>query len=243
MPPQGPAALDSCGTPPRLPALPPGRSDGKPPPGFTEGQREKLLRRQAAYREWVGERLGRKQLVSSEHGRLGYRVTLSREERPFDVHIIGLDSAWAAGDDGDAGKLLLTDAQVGRLTTDGGNPLGGFRLALVHHPLADLADKTAAGRLIAANVDLLLRGHLHESRVETVIEPGRQTRQLAAGCLYESDRYPNGCHVLELTLDANGRVPAGGHRALPRPGDGERLGDARRDGIRAWLREEGFASS
>jgi len=32
------------------------------------------------------------------------------------VHIIGLDSAWLAGDDSDQGRLLLTDRQIDMLT-------------------------------------------------------------------------------------------------------------------------------
>lgn len=103
--------------------------------------------------------------------------------------------AWAAGDEHDAGKLLLTDAQVGQLTTDaGGKPLGGLRLALVHHPLSELAsvDKAARHR-VAENVDLLLRGHLHESAVETVMDPTRVTRELAVGCLYEHDENSQSC--------------------------------------------------
>jgi tetratricopeptide (TPR) repeat protein len=111
-----------------------------------------------------------------------------------------------AGDDSDAGKLLLTDAQVGALTTGvDGKALHGFRVALVHHPLSDLYDASHVRVLLADNVDLLLRGHLHEATVETSVDPDRTSRQLAAGCLYGSDRWPNSCHAIEVHLDDGGR--------------------------------------
>jgi calcineurin-like phosphoesterase family protein len=183
---------------------------GTPPLGLEGVSREELLSRQSAYREWVGMRLGRKELVPDEktpHSFLGYRHTLRLPGQPFDLHLVGLDSAWLAGDDNDQGKLLLTTDQVGRLTTDKGEPLPGFRLALVHHPLADLADKEDCQRLLADNVDLLLRGHLHDEALDTWEDPDRTSRQLAAGCLYEghsADEWPNACHVITATLDAQG---------------------------------------
>ncbi len=184
---------------------------GAPPLGLEGVSREELLSRQRAYREWVGTRLGRKELVPGAkalHPFLGYRQTLRLPGRPFDLHLVGLDSAWLAGDDHDNGKLLLTTDQVGRLTTDKGEPLPGFRLALVHHPLSDLADRDDCQRLLADHVDLLLRGHLHDEALDTWEDPDRTSRQLAAGCLYEghhADEWPNACHVITATLDARGR--------------------------------------
>lgn len=110
-------------------------------------------------------------------------------------------------------------------TTEDGAPLPGLRLALMHHPLHELADGTECRRLLAGHVDLLLRGHLHETEVETWADPDRQVRQLAAGCLYEgdrADRYPNAGLLITLGLDTDGRLlqadlrfrawsPRGGH--------------------------------
>jgi tetratricopeptide (TPR) repeat protein/calcineurin-like phosphoesterase family protein len=180
----------------------------KPPLGYKPEHRDQLLSRQAAYRKWVGKQLKRPELLpeSSPHGALGYRSTFRLPHLPFDLHVIGLDSAWSAGDNHDSGKLLLTDAQVGRLTTgEDGKDLPGFRLALIHHPLTELFDGRHLSRLLADKVDLLLRGHLHETAVETLMEPGRTSRQLAAGCLYESDRWPNACHAITVHFDEHGR--------------------------------------
>jgi hypothetical protein len=62
--------------------------------------------------------------------------------------------------------------------------------------------------MLADRVDLLLRGHLHEEAIDTWEDPDWKSRQLAAGCLYEghhADEWPNACHVITATLDAQGR--------------------------------------
>jgi 3',5'-cyclic AMP phosphodiesterase CpdA len=192
---------------------------GNAPLGFKDRQRDQLLERQAAYRRWVADDLGLPHLAGGggAHPHLGWRQTLrlpgepgaDDAPRPFDLHLIGLDSAWLAGDDSDAGHLRLTDDQVMRqVTDDQGNPLAGLRIALVHHPLDDLADGAECRRLLADHVDLLLRGHLHQSEPNEWADPERRLRQVAAGCLYEghgADQYPNACTLVEIGVDADGR--------------------------------------
>jgi len=180
------------------------------PLGLDDAHRDAVLSRQAAYRDFL-KHWGRADLLpgSGAHGRLGYRVTLRLVGRPFAVHLIGLDTAWLAGDDADAGKLLLTDNQVlQHVTDDSGHALSGLRLALFHHPLTDLADGTQARRLLAQHVDLLLRGHVHEPELELWADPDRHLLQFAAGCLYEgsrADHYPNSCQVIRILVDDTGR--------------------------------------
>ncbi|NTX57371.1 tetratricopeptide repeat protein [Myxococcus sp. CA039A] len=177
------------------------------PRGFRASMRDEVLSRQAAYREWVDKVLGRPGLLPSAalHPRLGYRETVHLPGHPFAVHLIGLDSAWLAGDDNDTGRLWLTDDQVMRLATDEGRELDGLRVALIHHPLDQLMDGAHARRLLAGHVDLLLRGHLHEPEALRSEEPSSALRSLAAGCLYDSDRYPNSFQVIQLTLGGTGR--------------------------------------
>lgn len=179
--------------------------------GLRDAHRDTVFMRQKAYRDWIRGPLGRPDLLpeNSPHKLLGYRSTLNLPGYPFSIHVIGLDSAWLAGDDSDAENLRLTDDQVMRLATDQeGNPLSGFRLALVHHPLHSLADHSQCQRLLSAHVDLLLRGHLHEQDVARELRPDQELIQLAAGCLYEGARanaYPNSCQLIELTVDPTGR--------------------------------------
>ncbi len=200
----------------------------KPPPGLETSWQAQILARQAAYRHWVRDLMQRPDMdpAESPHGRLGYRRTLRLPDRSFDIHILGLDTAWLAGDDADAGRLWLTEDQLMRLATGpDGNPLPGLRLALMHHPFSDLADGAHCKRLLAGHADFVLRGHLHEPELETWLDPDRKVRQLAAGCLYEghrADQHPNACHVITLMVDAHGRPlkaevrfrawsPRGGH--------------------------------
>lgn len=214
---------------PRVSALELSRwmTGGEAPLGLEDGWREAVLKRQATFQAWL-KNMGREVLLpaNSRHGRLGYSVPLRLPGMPFDLHVIGLDSAWLAGDDADAGKLRLTDGQVLSLCRDAqGKLLAGFRLALIHHPLSDLADGGDCRRRLAESVDLLLRGHLHETEPELWSDPDRSLRALAAGCLYEgdqADRYPNACALIRVTCDDDGRPllydlrlrsfsPRGGH--------------------------------
>jgi hypothetical protein len=183
----------------------------EPPLGCKAAWREAILDRQAAYRAWLMCDLARQGLSPSVsyHDGLGYRATLTLPGYPFPIHLIGLDTAWLAGVEHDSGRLRLTDNQIMRHATDAeGKPLAGLRLALMHHPLTDLADGAQCRRRLAGHVDLVLRGHLHETEVHTWADPDRKIRQLAAGCLYEghrADQYPNACVLVTLHLSALGR--------------------------------------
>ncbi|WP_434044969.1 MULTISPECIES: hypothetical protein [Sorangium] len=121
------------------------------------------------------------------------------------MQVIGLDTAWLAGDDADAGRLRLTEDQVMRLATgERGEPLAGLRIALMHHPFSDLADGAQARRLLADHVDVVLRGHLHATEMSTWSDPDRRTAALAVGCLYEghaADQWPNALQVLTIHLE------------------------------------------
>jgi predicted phosphodiesterase len=177
-------------------------------------ERELVLEREGAFWAAVASDLGRPELVPrrSAHGRLGFRQTIELPRLAAPVHIIGLDTAWLAGDEHDAGELWLTEHQVAQLTTtDRGEPLLGFRLALMHHRLADLADASTARSWLADRVDLLLHGHQHTPTADLFAGPDSQLLVLAAGCLYEGDeghRYLNTCHVIELDLDEAARPRA-----------------------------------
>lgn len=180
---------------------------GPAPFGFADDEREAVLARRDAWHGFLRD-FGLPHLLpgSGPHLRLGWRQTLSL---PYPVHLLGLDTAWLAGDDHDAGALRLTEDQVMRLATDAdGKPLAGLRIALLHHPLDDLADGAHCRRLLAEHVDVVLRGHLHETEPTLWADPERRLAQLASGCLYEGhggDAYPNACAVLELHVDAAGR--------------------------------------
>lgn len=181
----------------------------EPPFGFNPASRDAILRREQAFWSWVERDLDRGELLPgrSHHGRLGYSVDVPGMSVP--VRVIGLDSAWLSGNDADAGKLWLTEDQLGLLCRDPKGKLWpGFRLALVHHPLSDLADDATANRYLGDSIDLVLRGHQHVPLAGEHASPDRVMRELAAGCLFEgsrANRHANGCHVIDALLDGSGR--------------------------------------
>ncbi|EJN31874.1 putative phosphohydrolase [Pseudomonas sp. GM78] len=183
---------------------------GRAPFGIKAKLREEVGARQQHYRDWL-ESMGRSELLAknSPHGFLGYRVSLELPGLSFPVHIIGLDTSWLAGDDHDYGKLMLTNDQIGRLSSDDqGAPLNGFRLALMHHPLTQLVDCTDARRILADTTDLLLRGHQHEPLADAWTDADRGLIELAAGSLYEGTeghRYPNGYTLINIITEDNGQ--------------------------------------
>ncbi|MBZ4331364.1 tetratricopeptide repeat protein [Corallococcus sp. AS-1-12] len=178
--------------------------EGAPLNGLAQSARDQLLERQSAYRNWISKDLGRTSLVPAdrEHPPLGYRVSLQLPKFPFEVHAIGLDSAWLAGDDKDQGSLWLTESQIRNLGTDAhGDPLIGFRLALMHHPTNYLADPKGSLRLLAKSVDLLLHGHLHAYQAKL---QSKLPLTLVAGSLHTRTSFPQTCETIDIWLDDHG---------------------------------------
>jgi hypothetical protein len=181
------------------------------PAGANAAWRDAILARSSAFWGWVENdlRLGELVPARNAHGRLGYQRSIQLPHLPFPVNVIGLDSAWLAGDDHDARKLRLTDDQIDMLTRDeAGKQLEGFRLALMHHPLGDLADERSALVRLSETVDLLLHGHQHDPINEDRRDPDRSLQVLAAGSLYEGDegdRWINGFHAIDIELNARGK--------------------------------------
>jgi predicted phosphodiesterase len=180
------------------------------PFGAQEAWREEIAQRADDFWKWVEFDLGRACLLprNSAHRRLGYRVRVDGLSLPFDVHVIGFDSAWLCGDHHDTGKLRLTPGQVNLLIQGENVPSQvGFRLALVHHPLSALAEDNQCFRLLANGVDLLLHGHQHDPIAKVSSDPDRQLTVLATGSLYadEGDRWINAFHLIEAYLDDQGQ--------------------------------------
>lgn len=158
------------------------------------GQRDVLLKRHAAYLEFLGDWLGEKQPLpwwQRSIEILGVRL-----------HVAGLDSAWMACGDEDHGRLLLGRYQINQTVLSQDADDADWRLALLHHPWGYFAefDGDEIRSTIHQHCDLLLRGHLHKPQTERVVppDPSRACLELAAGCVYENSRYPNAFQWIEL---------------------------------------------
>jgi 3',5'-cyclic AMP phosphodiesterase CpdA len=216
----------------------------EPPLGVEADWCERVLRRQEAFQRWVADGLGRPDLspARSPHTRLGYRAMVDLGVGRPPVQIMGLDTAWLSGGDGEAGELLVTEDQFMRLATDeSGKPLPGLRIALMHHPVHDLRDGDWIERRLAEFVDVVLRGHLHQTRMKVVQDPDRRLQELAVGCLYEghaADRWPNAIQV--LTIEAGEQEIRGNCRFRVWSSDGGHWSDdnglygGTRDGRLRW---------
>lgn len=115
------------------------------------------------------------------------------EIRGCRIGVLPLNSALFCQDDNDHAKLC-----IGRRCLDQGIEdlcalNAHLKVALVHHPLDWLSD-VERGNIKAslqANVDLLLRGHLHETDVESVVSATGGVLQVAAGATYQTRKWPN----------------------------------------------------
>lgn len=111
--------------------------------------------------------------------------------------LVPINTALFSQGDDDHGRLW-----VGRRCVDGAleharalheaNP-ADLWVALMHHPLEWLHDdeRGEVQRKLRSGVEVLLRGHLHESEVEQVLTHAGGCVQIAAGASYQGSRWPN----------------------------------------------------
>ncbi len=121
------------------------------------------------------------------------------------IGVLPLNTALFCEDDEDHAKLF-----IGRRCLDSGLEALGkvdahLNVALLHHPLDWLSDieRSNIKASLQGNVDVLLRGHLHETDVESVVSANGEALHIAAGAAYQSRRWSNralyatfeDCHV------------------------------------------------
>ncbi len=124
-----------------------------------------------------------------------------RERGGVAVAVLQLNSAWTSGSQKDDKDLLVGAAQVDSALEEAGDV--HLRIALVHHPLADLADVDRApleSLYGSGDVHFLLRGHLHRTRTGRLANPDGTLVELAAGATYTSDRWPRRYLLSEIDL-------------------------------------------
>ena len=123
--------------------------------------------------------------------------------RGIQVGLLPLNSAIFCQDDHDHGKLWVGRSQldVAIATLEHSNP--DLRIALIHHPLDWLHQQE--GEHIQAklyqHVDLILRGHLHNTTAEIGRTANGGALQIAAGASYQSREWPKRALFVQANLD------------------------------------------
>lgn len=169
--------------------------------------RRDILAREKAFRTWLQQTFPHS---LPPEGQLGFHATKTINGIP--LHIFGLDTAWLAGDEHDHEHLWMTEDQLMRLaTTDKGEPVDGFRIALMHHPLSDLhpADRDRCQPLLHEYSDLILRGHLHESGYLGTYDLNHSSREFSAGTIFDGSKgedHPNDCQIFTLSIDEQNQL-------------------------------------
>ena len=160
-----------------------------------EHDRNNMLRRHAAYMDFVAGWYGKPQLLPWWQRMVEIRGTR--------LHITGLDTAWMSCGDDDRSRLLLGRYQLTQTVGTQEADDTAWRIAVLHHPWEYLAefDHHPSRSAVHQHCDLLLRGHLHQPLSERVSppDPSRQCLELAAGCVYEHSQYENAFQWIELS--------------------------------------------
>ena len=163
-----------------------------------------LLDRSGEFKKWINKNYSHHFVGSDKRSPLGFYSEYKPTDKPFSIHISCLDSAWLCGDNNDHQKILLTTEQIDNLTHTANVPHNGFRLALVHHPFDWLIDASKCRSRLSQYIDLVLSGHAHTEEVLAYCDPNKQVRVISAGALYESQKYRNSFHIIDVELNDQG---------------------------------------
>ncbi len=158
-----------------------------------------LADRQRAYRAFVHGFTDGQERTETPDG-LGWVAAVELE--PLTVAVVGLNSAWLCGTDGEEKSLLIGERQIisALEVVRGVDPQ--LVIAMAHHPLEWLTEWDQAScrnRLLGA-AHFLHRGHLHTADVSAA--PQRKCVLVAAGSAHASRFHPNSYNVVSVDLAA-----------------------------------------
>lgn len=155
-----------------------------------------LEQRQRAFLDWYDEFFAGVR-SAARHTTCGpYEI---REFTGFKLGILPINSAAFCIADDDAGKLW-----VGRRCLDDAlkpeREAADLIVALMHHPLDWLheIERTQIKSCLYANVDCVLRGHLHQTELERTDGTSGSAIHLAAGATYQGSEWPNKAMFVEV---------------------------------------------
>lgn len=158
-----------------------------------------LIDRQAAYRDFAGAFAPDRERIQTPDG-LGYVAQLQIEQ--LKLAIVGLNSAWLCGGDGEATSLIIGERQILAALALVRSIDPHLVIALVHHPIEWLTDwdQQSCRTSLLIHAHFLHRGHMHESDVS--MSPHRRCVVVAAGSAHAGRFYPNSYNIVCLDLGA-----------------------------------------
>jgi tetratricopeptide (TPR) repeat protein/predicted phosphodiesterase len=109
------------------------------------------------------------------------------------VGLLPLNSALFCQGDDDHAKLLIGRRALEPALEQLRALKADLNVAFIHHPLDWLSDVDESNirASLQANVDVLLRGHLHKSDVESTVSASGGYLHIAAGAAYQTRKWPN----------------------------------------------------
>jgi 3',5'-cyclic AMP phosphodiesterase CpdA len=109
------------------------------------------------------------------------------------IGILPVNSALFCQGDDDHAKLWIGRRCLDTAVEDLSKLGSALKIALLHHPLDWLheAERSNVRTALQSNVDIILRGHLHETDVEAVAGVMSNVLHMAAGAAYQTRRWPN----------------------------------------------------
>ncbi|HEX2090993.1 MAG TPA: P-loop NTPase fold protein [Longimicrobiaceae bacterium] len=115
------------------------------------------------------------------------------EIRGCRIGVLPINSALFSQSDDDHSKLIIGRRPLEAATALLDEMDADLRVALVHHPLDWLSDieRPSIIAIIRENVDVMLRGHLHENDGESVVSAQSGFLYIAAGASYQTRRWLN----------------------------------------------------
>ena len=156
-----------------------------------------LIERQAEFWSFVEDFTAGQQRITTSDG-LGYVAKLDINR--LIICLLGLNSAWLSGADGEEMTLVIGERHVIN-AIDAARALNPhFIIALAHHPVEWLTEWDAAScrsRLLPA-ADLYLRGHLHAHQVALSSSPAEPCIEIAAGSGHATRFYENSYNIASI---------------------------------------------
>jgi predicted MPP superfamily phosphohydrolase len=155
----------------------------------------------AAYQRALGPALGPARPLGLA---VGAEAVEQVEIRGVRIAVASFNSAWFAQGDDDREKLWIGGPTVEQASDAIAAGEAQFAVALLHHPLDQLheLDREDVEPWFDRSFDLVLRGHLHRNRTQSIATQRGGHVEVAAPAAYQGSPWQNGCFLGEIRAAA-----------------------------------------